>query len=273
MIVNKKCDDKCFCIDGYVREFGPNGSCIPINTCPIVDPPPMKCDDPNSTFKSCGTVCEPTCDIPNPLSCTKNCKSGCFCNAGYIKDSTGICIPIDKCPKLNECPANEVFDCRNPTCGEQGCFWLCMPAPDTPCVNKCFCADGYRRINGICIPEKKCPKKMITCNEYEVFECRETDNVPCEYKCYCGNIDGKCVKCPMPNTEYRTCVNPCTEPSCANPTTALIKCAYACEDGCYCKEGFVKSDDGSCIKLDQCPSEGENSIELRNLLIKILRFD
>ncbi|CAO1396965.1 unnamed protein product [Diamesa tonsa] len=276
LIVNKKCDDKCFCIEGYVRAFGPNGPCISVETCPFIDPPPKVCPDPNAEYTTCGSACEPICGKADPMFCTLNCVEGCFCKAGFIKDSTGVCIPVDKCPKPKECPANEVYDCRHPTCGEQGCFWLCRPAPGTPCVNKCFCADGYRRINGICILEEKCPKEMITCNADETFECREpvctgldcfmTERPPkgsvpsCEYKCYCAaglvNIDGKCVpdnKCPMPNTEYRTCVNPCTEPSCAHPTTALIKCRYACIDGCYCKKGFLKDDQGNCV--EKCPSK------------------
>ena len=67
----------------------------------------------------------------------------------------------------------------------------------------------------------------------------------------------KCLKpiekCLMPNTEYKTCVNPGMQPSCSNPTTALIRCRYACKDECYCSEGYVKNDNGDCIEVDQCP--------------------
>ncbi|CAO1396939.1 unnamed protein product [Diamesa tonsa] len=271
------CVTKCYCAPGFVRI---NGVCTPKEKCPIVDPP-MGCKDPNASYNTCGSACEPICGKKNPLFCTANCVVGCFCNKGYIKDSKGVCIPIEKCNQPKDCPANEVFDCRHPICGERGCFVLCRPDKDTPCENRCFCADGYYRENGICIPEDKCPKEPITCDVNEVFECRNPtcddegcfmmgrpcQDVPCQYKCYCApglvRIDGKCVsrkkcfkpieECLMPNTEYRTCVNPCTQPSCANPTTALIRCAYACVDGCFCREGYYMSDDGACIQLDQCP--------------------
>ena len=111
---------------------------------------------------------------------------------------------------------------------------------------------------------------MITCNADETFECRETDwqnrmakrppidsDPSCEYKCYCApgvlRVDGKCVlnECPK-FTEYRTCVNPCTVPTCVNPTTDHLECPYACVDGCFCREGYYKRADGECVLLDGC---------------------
>ena len=80
------------------------------------DPPPNDCKDPNSSFISCGSACEPTCDKPNPLICTMNCVSGCFCNTGYIKDSTGFCIPIEKCPIPSCKDPNSEYSCGNPYC-------------------------------------------------------------------------------------------------------------------------------------------------------------
>ena len=92
---------------------------------------------------------------------------------------------------------------------------------DVPCQIKCVCAEGLVRIDGQCVSRKNCSIKPIE-------------------------------KCLMPNTEYKTCFNPCTQSTCGR-LEELVRCAYACVNGCYCKEGFVKSDDGSCIKLDQCP--------------------
>ena len=171
-------------------------------------------------------------------------------------------------------PANEVYDCRHPKCGEITCFRSCYADPVVPCVNKCFCADGYHRINGICIPFDKCPKEMITCNADETFECREpvctgldcfmterpltgSPTVPsCEYKCYCAvgleNIHGECVpiRCSMRKAEYKICFNPCTEPSCEN----LTDCHQTCVNGCFCKDGYYKRFDGECVLLDHCQS-------------------
>ena len=168
-----------------------------------------------------------------------------------------------------ECPAYEVFECRDEKCGEQKCFDSCIAAEDTPCVNNCFCADGYRRINGICIPENKCPKQPITCDFDEVFDCRYRKcygrrclfekPAPCDYKCYCTpgyeKIDGKCVhdkNCPLPNTEYKSCYSACTESICPGVRYNEGACAD-CFPGCGCKEGFVLSFDRTCIEPDQCP--------------------
>ena len=82
------CVKKCYCADGFVRI---DGACVPREKCPLI------CTDPNSTFNSCGTACEATCDNPNPMMCTKDCVVGCFCNAGFVKDYFGICIPIIMC--------------------------------------------------------------------------------------------------------------------------------------------------------------------------------
>ena len=95
--MNIKCDDKCFCIDGYVRAFGPNGPCIPVNTCPIVDPP-IKCADPNSEYTTCGSKCnQPKCSSIGLLSkCLAVCEVGCFCKKGFLLDDQGKCVA--KCP-------------------------------------------------------------------------------------------------------------------------------------------------------------------------------
>uniref|UniRef100_A0A6P7GTD4 Cysteine-rich venom protein 1-like n=1 Tax=Diabrotica virgifera virgifera TaxID=50390 RepID=A0A6P7GTD4_DIAVI len=50
---------------------------------------------------------EPTCQDRNPECptsgvCAPICKPKCLCNESYIRNnSTGRCIPIDRCPKLN----------------------------------------------------------------------------------------------------------------------------------------------------------------------------
>uniref|UniRef100_A0AC35F6D9 TIL domain-containing protein n=1 Tax=Panagrolaimus sp. PS1159 TaxID=55785 RepID=A0AC35F6D9_9BILA len=40
------------------------------------------------------------------------------------------------------------------------------------------------------------------------------------------------------------------EPSCENPNPQY--CTLMCADGCDCKEGFVRSPQGKCIKLSEC---------------------
>ena len=114
---------------------------------------------------------------------------------------------------------------------------------------------------------------MITCNADETFECRKPRCYgldcfmtqrppkgspavpPCEYECYCADgfvkTDGKCVPiCTMPNYIYKYCANPCSEPSCANPSGSG-PCTYDCARGCFCKEGFLMDDQENCV--EKCP--------------------
>ncbi|KAF2881187.1 hypothetical protein ILUMI_25012 [Ignelater luminosus] len=52
----------------------------------------------NEVYNSCGSVCPPTCQNPNPL-CILACVSGCYCKEGYIRiTKTGKCIPQKECP-------------------------------------------------------------------------------------------------------------------------------------------------------------------------------
>ncbi len=52
----------------------------------------------NEEYQTCGG-CQATCDNRNPR-CTKECKRGCYCKRGLIREKEGgSCIPVKKCPK------------------------------------------------------------------------------------------------------------------------------------------------------------------------------
>ena len=91
--MNIKCDDKCFCIDGYVRAFGPNGPCIPVKTCPVV------CADPNAEYSCKSPTCETTCrTIGQPCDDgSKECKDRCYCKKGYVRDDNEDCVLLESC--------------------------------------------------------------------------------------------------------------------------------------------------------------------------------
>ena len=94
-IVNIKCDDKCFCNEGFVRET-PSGLCIPIEKCPM-----PTCEDPNAEHNKCGSSCsEATCKNPEGQSfdCPEMCETGCFCKKGYVKNEEGKCVLPETCP-------------------------------------------------------------------------------------------------------------------------------------------------------------------------------
>jgi hypothetical protein len=51
----------------------------------------------NESYTTCGSFCPPTCEKSGPRVCVDACKSGCFCNTGYVKNSNGKCVTKDKC--------------------------------------------------------------------------------------------------------------------------------------------------------------------------------
>jgi len=50
-------------------------------------------------YNSCGSLCPPTCDNPDPQVCVEVCVLGCFCKDGYVLDK-GICIRPDQCAEI-----------------------------------------------------------------------------------------------------------------------------------------------------------------------------
>ena len=60
----------------------------------------------NEHYRTCGPNCEPTCDTyqNTPIYCIKyaNCKRGCFCNYGFVRDmnNNGTCVPTEQCRKI-----------------------------------------------------------------------------------------------------------------------------------------------------------------------------
>ncbi|XP_063616228.1 zonadhesin-like [Cydia splendana] len=79
--INKRCEFKCFCKNGYVRDDKNGNVCIPADKCHI----------------------EATCSKPNPPTCiNKRCEFKCFCKKGYVRDDKNgnVCIPADKCRNL-----------------------------------------------------------------------------------------------------------------------------------------------------------------------------
>jgi hypothetical protein len=45
-----------------------------------------------------GNGCEPTCDDPQPESCSRSKNPGCFCNYNYIRDlNTKQCVLASTC--------------------------------------------------------------------------------------------------------------------------------------------------------------------------------
>ncbi|EYC24251.1 hypothetical protein Y032_0014g2400 [Ancylostoma ceylanicum] len=70
---------------------------------------------PNEERKACGTHCEPTCAVPNPINCPRGCVPNvCQCRIGFIRDSYNNCIRRSACPPNRPNPPNRPYPPNRP---------------------------------------------------------------------------------------------------------------------------------------------------------------
>uniref|UniRef100_A0A914W349 TIL domain-containing protein n=1 Tax=Plectus sambesii TaxID=2011161 RepID=A0A914W349_9BILA len=104
------------------------------------------------------------------------------------------------------------------------------------CVSGCFCKAGFilSKDGSRCVPESECSNSC--------------DMVKCGHGQHC--VDGMCL-CGE-NMEHKECGSACP-PRCGVKSPGA--CIALCVDGCFCKEGFILSKDGSrCIPQSECRS-------------------
>ncbi|XP_078511464.1 zonadhesin-like [Lissotriton helveticus] len=281
----EQCVQGCFCEKGYVLESATSKRCIPQKEC-------EKVCGPNSRYTDCGTACPLTCaNYENPPQmCTYQCVRGCFCEEGYVLESTTSkrCIPPTDCKKV--CPHHSKYT----ECGS-ACPLTCdnyenpVRACTDQCVQGCFCEEGYvleSATSKRCIPPTHCKKVCphhskytdcgsacpLTCDNYEnpVRAC--TDQ--CVQGCFCeegyvleNDASNRCVKrssctprCSA-NAHYQQCGTACPK-TCADVTHPVPRpCPLHCMSGCHCDEGYVLENAASnvCVKESQCKSCDANS--------------
>ncbi|XGW06819.1 hypothetical protein V3C99_016830 [Haemonchus contortus] len=91
-ICSLECVVGCQCKSGFFRDD--NNVCV------------KECDNASSNicseneeFRQCGTACEPSCENPNPQSCTKKCVLNvCQCKRGFVRGANRTCIHQQDCP-------------------------------------------------------------------------------------------------------------------------------------------------------------------------------
>ncbi|GBN97375.1 hypothetical protein AVEN_259815-1 [Araneus ventricosus] len=97
----------------FAFYFGYGTTAVPSNRVTVLSPrrsslpiqdhaQQMQC--PEHEHYKCGTACQKSCESIKrpPGMCTTQCKYGCFCNRGYIRESDNEnagCIPKDDCPQ------------------------------------------------------------------------------------------------------------------------------------------------------------------------------
>ncbi|XP_054711275.1 papilin-like [Uloborus diversus] len=184
----------------------------------------------NAHYESCGTACPLTCSNYNdpPRVCVLMCVPGCVCDEGYVKSIDGSCVKPEHCPAIDPaptCPSNSHYE----LCGTS-CPLTCENYKDAPlvcdfmCNHGCFCDKGYVLAqDGSCVKPSQCPANsglFVHCPENSVYS-------------DCGTA------CPLTCDNYD------------NPPTA---CPLMCVSGCHCEKGFVKTEDGHCVRPENCPS-------------------
>lgn len=198
-VCTRICLPGCACKEDHVRDA--NGRCMhktkcqpqPVNPLPLlIKPEEPKCG-PNEIFRSCGSVCPPTCENPHPSPfCSTDCVVGCFCQEGYLRNAKGECVLEANCdnqkrmiaevpssnriprvpPPRDQCPTDrEIYS----DCGTtQDCIvscdspivYLIRGVPQIPekcknveCAPACVCKSPYyRNATGQCVERKECNK-------------------------------------------------------------------------------------------------------------------
>jgi hypothetical protein len=140
--------EQCRCESGLIRNA--KNQCVNPNEC---------CNDRNAEIVECPNPCPGgTCDQPEFFPCRMRCPfRGCQCKQGFVKNASGKCIPLNRCPKKCTKKNQEFKSCGTKcpaTCQKRNpiCVKICVPG--------CFCKQGYILNNGECILVSKCPKKL-----------------------------------------------------------------------------------------------------------------
>ncbi|UMM38349.1 hypothetical protein L5515_009803 [Caenorhabditis briggsae] len=234
----------------------------------------QECKD-HETFNTCGSACEPSCEIPNPSFCTMQCVIGCQCDSGFFRRSDNACVKKEECsqtanatapvlPAILPAPANttcgkneEHNTCHNP-CTEKKCPQKNAPLVNClmACMDGCSCKSGFlRNMQGECVKEAECPAVEAP-----------VDENPCNLaECAAGH---KCV----PKNGEATCipVNPqlCSTVLCAPPTQCQVvnsraRCVKVPEDPpasitcanvrCAGRGGCLMVEPAGCIGCKQGP--------------------
>ncbi|XP_062525102.1 multiple epidermal growth factor-like domains protein 6 isoform X2 [Bombyx mori] len=294
---------RCICKDNYFRND--SGICVSAQECRDInarDYNRKKRDIPecgyNEVLSDSKIVCPPqTCES---IYTTYLCESrgdevGCNCLSGYLRNSSGICIPSEECFQAENCSLPS--ECI-PTCA--------IPNPNCSYVQEvsfkreaCYCKPGFilSEVNGECIKIENCPKQQcgvngtysdcgFRCpNQY----CPEDDSLlqiackpgrPCPPGCVCKDNykrksreeDDVCVlasdcppvNCTRPNEVWNPC-SQCLAERCedANTTNCYDPPGSNCDPRCVCVDGYKRNKDDVCVPEKACPGRCPIPIKCR----------
>ncbi|XP_055330550.1 keratin-associated protein 10-4-like [Paramacrobiotus metropolitanus] len=277
------------CVNPSDCPAAPAPEAPPVITCSLtgLTSNPMQlgcpaCEPTCSNFK-------PTC----PLLWGPNCpvKSDCVCRAGTVRTAQNTCVKPSECPGVSilrnlsatclldgdaavieetstdgkailnlaffgiNCYTNMQKGCRNcePTCSNRNpscpLTWSRCPSSDV-----CVCKPGFmRNSQGSCVTATQCnirdtsnppvPLPVIPTPESPV---NDTTPAPA------SSSSAICVHGLHPTLQLGC---PACEPTCSKPTPSCPLRGNDCPVivSCVCKEGLVRTTQGTCVPASQCP--------------------
>nr|UPQ64756.1 mucin-like protein 2 [Plectrocnemia conspersa] len=218
--------DDCFCREDHVRNQ--EGQCVLVSEC-------NQKSKRQTAEKSCNAgeeyrsdvKPEPTCHNMYPDIVDTTPVDDCFCREDHVRNQEGQCVLVSECNQKSKrqtaeksCNAGEEY--RSDVKPEPTCHNMYPDIVDTTPVDDCFCREDHvRNQEGQCVLVSECNQKSK----------RET----VEKSCNAGE-------------EYRSDVKP--EPTCQNMSPDIVD--YTPVDGCFCKEEYVRNDEGQCIFVNEC---------------------
>ncbi|KAM3962940.1 LOW QUALITY PROTEIN: uncharacterized protein ACR2FA_003042 [Aphomia sociella] len=150
-IINKRCNRKCYCEEGYARDS--NDKCVAIKDCKVNK---CNCTKPNEVYDTCPVPCPfRTCGIDDRLvfcAPPEECPPpACRCQDGFFRDDKGNCVKWNDCPKC-KMPNEEYDPCPAP-CPPRRCdvddrLIRCKAPPklgNPECKPGCRCSDGFAK--------------------------------------------------------------------------------------------------------------------------------
>lgn len=149
-------------------------------------------------YKTCERRCTESCDDNLCSIDTEPCEEGCFCPGPWMVRVDGECVLRLKCELDKLCGPNESLNfgsrnderCKNVTSSES---WALDSNEEYDIDFGCFCNEGFRRVDGKCVPLSECP-----CREDMYYE---TCALLCDYTChkpdlFCPDVCIESCVCP-----------------------------------------------------------------------------
>nr|UZH98596.1 zonadhesin-like protein 5B [Plectrocnemia conspersa] len=141
----------CICKPGFSKNY--KKKCVVTENC-------NKCCE-YETYGTAAPCAEKTCsNVLSTAPCTATAVPGCWCNAGFVRNCKGQCVPFSTCPKrtcptdpratVALCPVTCPATCQYPAAASCYCT-----AGSYACI--CNCGHSYNTGLGKCVKKDQCP--------------------------------------------------------------------------------------------------------------------